>query len=254
LRLPTPKQWSRSPQPSLREQPSREPTPTPPDAIPKTTAISNKWTRSPPPHLRPTRSLLQPIPPSKQPHKLLQLQPSPSHNNSPSKVHQTGETSPLTSAASTPFAPSHTTSTGSNNLNRRQYTYKQEPRVQSQNPPRSTKQHPDSYKRSKLNEQPPSISPRLQRISEINGVQKTKTIQGRNVKADVKVIKPRRGQSTRLRKAIFIPSTLTVATLAKLMNTKLGGYLYFRPETLLLTISIRIPSNEDAAGRDGRGS
>ena len=185
---------------------------------------------------RPTRNLFQSTPPSRQPHNSLQLQPSPSHNNSPSKAHQTGETETETSTASKPFPPSHTISRGSNNLNHRQYTSKQEPGVQSHNPPRSTKQHPDSYRRSRLNEQPPSISPKLQRISELNGAQKAKTMQGRNVKADVKVIKTRRAQSSRLRKAIFIPSTLTVATLAKLMNTKLGEYLYFLPETLLLTI------------------
>lgn len=74
------------------------------------------------------------------------------------------------------------------------------------------------------------------------------------MKADVKAMKPQRAQSTRTRKAIFIPSTLTVATLAKIMQTKLGGYLAFRTETLLLTILIRIPSDEDATGRNGRGS
>jgi len=79
-------------------------------------------------------------------------------------------------------------------------------------------------------------------------------MQGRNVKADVKAIKPQRAQSTRTRKAIFIPSTLTVATLARIMHTKLGGHLSFHAETLLFTILIRIPSDEDAAGRDGRGS
>lgn len=248
LRLPTPKQWSCSPQPSLRGKPLCEPTPTLPDSISKTTTISDKWTRSSQPLIRPTRSLLQPTPSSEQ------LQPSSSYNNPPTKAHQTGETSPATAATSTPFARPHTTSRGSNNLNNRQYTSKQEPRVQSQNPSRSTKQHPDSYKRSRLNEQQPSISPKLQRLGERNGAQKAKAMQERNVKADVKAMKPQRAQSTRTRKAIFIPSTLTVATLAKIMQTKLGGYLAFRTETLLLTILIRIPSDEDATGRNGRGS
>jgi hypothetical protein len=216
LRLPTPKQWSCSPQPSLRGKPLCEPTRTLPDSISKTTTISDKWTRSSQPLLRSSRRLLQPTPPSEQ------LQPSSSHNTPPTKAHQTGETSPATAAVSTPFAPSHTTSRGSN-LNNRQYTYKQEARVQSQHPSRSTKQHPDSYRRSRLNEQQPSISPKLQRLSERNGAQKAKTMQERNVKADVKAIKPQRAQSTRTRKAIFIPSTLTVATLAKIMHTKLGG-------------------------------
>jgi len=252
LRLPTPKQWSRSPQPSLRANPPCEPTPTSPDSFSRTATISEKWTRSSQPLLRPTRSLPQPTPPSKQSQNLLQIRPSPSHNNSPTKAHQTGETSSATSAACTPFAPSHTTSRGSNN--HRQHTPKQEPRVQSQNPLRSTKQHPDSYKQPRPSEQHPSISPRLQRPSERNGAQKAKTMQGRNVKADVKVIKPQRVQSTRTRKAIFIPSTLTVATLAKIMHVKLGGYVSFHAKILLLTILIRIPSDEDAAGWDGRGS
>jgi len=42
---------------------------------------------------------------------------------------------------------------------------------------------------------------------------------------NVKVSKHRPGQSTRPRKSIFIPSTMTVATLAKVMNMKLGEHL-----------------------------
>ena len=133
LRLPTPKQWSPPSSSFLRGQPLCEPTPTPPGSIPKTTA---QWTPSLQPPLYPTRSLPQPTPPAKQPHNLLQLQPGSSRNNSSTKNHQTGQTSPATSAAST---PSHTTS---NNLNDRRYTSKQEPRVQSRNPLRLTKLYP----------------------------------------------------------------------------------------------------------------
>jgi hypothetical protein len=70
----------------------------------------------------------------------------------------------------------------------------------------------------------------------------------------MKVPKPRPVQSARPRKSIFIPSTMTVATLAKVTNMKLGEHPWLPTNTVMLTISIRIPSNEDAAGRNDRGS